>query len=811
MKITSEKHDVEVSGAQASNTFAIKTSPQAFQLLSSGLYTNKIKAVLRELGCNAVDAHVAAGVPEKPIEVKLPNANDKQFFVKDYGTGLSDEQVMRLYTTYFDSTKQQSDNFIGGFGVGSKSPFAYTDSFTVESRFDGMKRLYTAYVNEDGIPTITRMFEEKTDEPNGLTIGFPVKPEDVRQFYAEAVETYKWFPVPPVIRGSDLKFENLEAKRLGDLWLTKTQGYGNYESQVRMGSVAYPIGNLFREIKNAPDATKVSEEDKISLDAVESLVHNRQWVFDLPIGSSLVAASREALQFDKKSIVSLRDNIVKLANKAAEELHNDIQATSKNIREYVNNARKFTDTYNLYRSSSFLSLLSKHNPNYNTAGIKISQSEYPSLQLVSTSGLFTIREFYSGLRQKAKLNKSLDNDEIQRRVRRKVTKSFNENGKVADFEAISEFIWDLDAKNINVWPFEYTDLSLNEVIDFSIGACNKAYETGNFNHLIAMKPGVSEADFKKDLDKLKKYLDLKSESLERPIKPPPKKMIKTEDIFWVTVMESISSGINYKGSTDLRKLSRQRMVTSEITSIVEEDSDVAYVVFDKKALPNTPHAPAEIYSGAVNLLRNVETLRKLTETRKIIDKIIPSDGVVMVEKTDVDTFLKMCPDAKPLNDVINTIKKDKSLLNEVKKEIANLPNAVYGSNEVNNYIRYHNHAIESFKEKGQTLDLSNTTIGKIVANWQTLIDQSSKSSNMRENLTYVIQTGAHLCGWKGLTLPDTINFNDDVKKIANTYPMLGLVHYYSSTGNGDILGKYFLDVAELEMYRENAYNTTISI
>ena len=41
--------------------FRIRNSAKAFNILSSGLYANKIRAIIRELSCNAVDSHVAAG------------------------------------------------------------------------------------------------------------------------------------------------------------------------------------------------------------------------------------------------------------------------------------------------------------------------------------------------------------------------------------------------------------------------------------------------------------------------------------------------------------------------------------------------------------------------------------------------------------------------------------------------------------------------------------------------------------------------------------------------------------------------------
>ena len=121
MRIDSNTAAVESSGLGEQGAFSIKTTAAAFQLLSSGLYTNKIRAVVRELSCNAIDAHVMPGGSgkETPIEVKLPNTLDSQFYVKDSGPGLPHDKIMSLYTTYFDSSKQQSDDFIGGFGVGS--------------------------------------------------------------------------------------------------------------------------------------------------------------------------------------------------------------------------------------------------------------------------------------------------------------------------------------------------------------------------------------------------------------------------------------------------------------------------------------------------------------------------------------------------------------------------------------------------------------------------------------------------------------------------------------------------------------------
>jgi len=151
--------------------FRIRNSAKAFNILSSGLYANKIKAIIRELSCNAIDSHTAAGT-NQPFEVHLPTTLEPWFYIRDFGTGLNHEQVSNIYTTYFESTKTESNAFIGALGLGSKSPFSYTDNFTVTAIKDGRKGIYSAFINDVGVPSIALMGEEQVTEPNGVEVKF---------------------------------------------------------------------------------------------------------------------------------------------------------------------------------------------------------------------------------------------------------------------------------------------------------------------------------------------------------------------------------------------------------------------------------------------------------------------------------------------------------------------------------------------------------------------------------------------------------------------------------------------------------------
>jgi hypothetical protein len=222
--------------------FKIKASAKAFSILSSGLYANKIRAIVRELSCNAVDSHVAAGRSNTPFDVHLPNTLEPWFAIRDYGTGLSHEQVTNIYTTYFESTKTNSNDFIGALGLGSKSPFSYTDNFTVTAIKDGRKGIYTAFINETGVPSIAKMGEEATDEPAGVEVKFSVNDRwDFDKFRSEARTVYQYFKLQPVISGNaDFTIPVIEYDRKDII-----PGVHSYkdtrQSKAIMGNIAYPI------------------------------------------------------------------------------------------------------------------------------------------------------------------------------------------------------------------------------------------------------------------------------------------------------------------------------------------------------------------------------------------------------------------------------------------------------------------------------------------------------------------------------------------------------------------------------------------
>ena len=91
-------------------------------------YSNPLLATIREIVANALDV-----TKNKKVSIQLPTQIEPNFIVRDYGCGLSEEDMLGLYTKYGKSTKRDTNNAIGGFGIGRFAPLSYTESFIVIS------------------------------------------------------------------------------------------------------------------------------------------------------------------------------------------------------------------------------------------------------------------------------------------------------------------------------------------------------------------------------------------------------------------------------------------------------------------------------------------------------------------------------------------------------------------------------------------------------------------------------------------------------------------------------------------------------
>jgi hypothetical protein len=139
----------------------------------TGMYSDEYSAVVRETVSNAYDSHILAG-QTAPIEITLPTALNPNFIVKDFGVGMSRQELSDTYRKYGSTTKNRRNDQIGGFGFGAKAPLAIVAQFVVTSIKDGKKNVVLVAKGTDGIGAFNFFDELDTDEPNGVEISIPI-------------------------------------------------------------------------------------------------------------------------------------------------------------------------------------------------------------------------------------------------------------------------------------------------------------------------------------------------------------------------------------------------------------------------------------------------------------------------------------------------------------------------------------------------------------------------------------------------------------------------------------------------------------
>ena len=349
MKTATDHKAIKSSGIEAKPvSFSMLATAEAFEVWSDGLYPNKIKAILRELGTNAIDGtvqkhrekhpnlditkDVIAGLT--PFTVHLPTRFEPWFSNRDYGVGLGYsvvphqgdnpdvqntmftgtlaecksyikkldpaqvkykeikicDDVVTMYATYFYSNKCKSNDFTGCLGLGSKSPFAYTDNFCVTVWHGGFKRVYNAVI-DNGFPSIVPVQEPvASDEPSGMEIKFATKDDDASTFVGEAEGLYEYFVLKPEITGNtEVTIEPVDYSIEGKNWGIRRDSDESGPRAI-MGSIAYPI-----EKRHLRD---LSESESRILSTDVDIYFN--------IGDLQITPSRESLSYKQTTIGNIK-------------------------------------------------------------------------------------------------------------------------------------------------------------------------------------------------------------------------------------------------------------------------------------------------------------------------------------------------------------------------------------------------------------------------------------------------------------------------------------------------------------------------
>lgn len=271
-------------------------------------YKRPYESTVREYVVNARDAMKLRGLT-KPVEVYTPTELKPSLMIRDYGGGMTEEETRGLLFSFGASGeyKKVSNDYVGGFGIGSKSAFNLTDAFTFTVFRDGKKHVWSCQLDEERFPTAAKLSEEPTDEEDGIMVTIPYEPAKAIPPKDIEKNVLQWLDVPCLLNGRRVVpytesrgFSGETAGKLGHVYkwrLTKPDMDSNRNELtfvVGCGMIGVNYWDLPGTVRS-------------NIDLPDWMKHHL--VVDIPIGAATLMTSREDFTYDDRTKEVLVDAI----------------------------------------------------------------------------------------------------------------------------------------------------------------------------------------------------------------------------------------------------------------------------------------------------------------------------------------------------------------------------------------------------------------------------------------------------------------------------------------------------------------------
>jgi hypothetical protein len=346
MKLKAKKDEAQMAGVEGAKEFSIDTeSSMIVSILRDKLYRNKVAAVCREIASNCRDANREAGREKTPIEITIDKDEDNflgenaiLISFKDSGIGISPDRMDKIFLKYGGSTKRDTNNQTGGFGIGAKTPFAYTNNFVITTvcDFEGkrMKYVYQALIIADGVKETSQLIlidEEETNEHTGTIITVPIGSDEskfdlqqrIREFEWECLHATALWDVKPTYNGfkyctAEVRDKELRVSMSGKGWKMVEDKHDILNSGgdlvASVDGIPYPI-----------DADEIKEYDLRKKLQNFARYNDLTPIIEIETGEITLSASREDVEY-------IPDNI-EVFIKKYDKMKNDLVAEAKKLVE----------------------------------------------------------------------------------------------------------------------------------------------------------------------------------------------------------------------------------------------------------------------------------------------------------------------------------------------------------------------------------------------------------------------------------------------------------------------------------------------
>lgn len=534
MKLVVNKPNIESSETFQAQMFSIGDASVVFDILRSKLYSDPIKAICREISCNARDAHREVGKFNVPCQIALPNHFSPSLKIKDFGPGISPDRIENIFTKYGCSTKREDNIQTGAFGIGSKVSFSYTDTFNVTTIFDGVKYNYSCYIDETRVGKLALLSSEKTSEPSGTEIIIPVKKDDFYKFADDVEYVTRHWEVRPIITGGTIEYQDITPNLKGHDYAICRAKSNNYVREVKLiiDGIEYPVD--LNKILDLPNAKIVNS------------IYGTFYLY-FGIGELTLSASREAIHIDKQTL-----------NKISDKLGVIIKDIEKDVQKEVDSKKSLWDA-NVWFNRDLNKTLSNHYSFLNITwhGKKLTDN---NLDL----GYGVVYAFTRGKRFK----KVIDNTKFCKTIQNSIY--FNDNTKI--------FLCDL------------------AIPDVHVKHVSKAFEDPDVKYVYVVKPTSTSKQTIDDIEKKHDLKSYGAENLST-IAKPGKIHVQSGPRLLVYKFDSSESKFNIISHADMELDSSKKILCMVSKKSMYNNHRSIYLLNGKVIQPNTISDLLQVYIG----------------------------------------------------------------------------------------------------------------------------------------------------------------------------------------------------------------------
>jgi Histidine kinase-, DNA gyrase B-, and HSP90-like ATPase len=331
MKLNETRPYLEVSGEMEEQFFSIEDQGMIFDILRNKMYSNPILAICREISCNARDAHREVGTPEVPVQIHIPNHLEPYFKIKDFGPGISPDRMSNIFIKYTASTKRSDNTQTGGFGLGAKTPFSYSDSFSIVTNHDGIQYNYSCNIDETKVGKLILLSKSTTTEPNSTEIIIPVKPKNYTEFATWTEQACRHWDVKPTISGGQIAWQNVTKILEGNRWAIIQSQDWQKSAKMVIDGIEYPL-----EL----DTLRKYADGKL-IDAAKG-----HFVMYFGVGELSLSANRESIYLDEKTQQVIRDRLTLIQGEIKQKVADKIESFDDLYQANAYYVRDLTQAFN---------------------------------------------------------------------------------------------------------------------------------------------------------------------------------------------------------------------------------------------------------------------------------------------------------------------------------------------------------------------------------------------------------------------------------------------------------------------------------